>query len=194
MRIARSALIVPLLALAAGCGGDETVARVNDREVSEADVERVFEHFEEEFKREGRELPEEGSEARHNLERNVLDLIVFRIQLEEAAAKTGIELDEEEVEERVHRAEEAERGAEGGAEDAEGEGGEEGEEAKAAEAYFENVVRIQLLRELVAAKLGGADALDGWIQKARSQFPASYEEGWEPVGTGGPAPTVTAIP
>jgi hypothetical protein len=195
VRIAQSALIVLLLALAAGCGGDETVARVNDREVSEADVERVFEHFEEEFKREGRELPEEGSEARHNLERNVLDLIVFRIQLEEAAAKTGIELDEEEVEERVHRAEEAERGAEGSAEGGEGElEGEQGEEAKAAEAYFENVVRIQLLRELVAAKLGGADALDGWIQKARSQFPASYEEGWEPVGTGGPAPTVTAIP
>jgi len=187
VRIARSALIVLLIAFAAGCGGEETVARVNDREVSEADVERVFEHFEEEFQREGRELPEEGSAARHNLERNVLDLIVFRIQLEGAAAKLGVELDEEEVEERVHRAEEAERGAEDSPE------GEEGEEAEAAEAYFENVVRIQLLRERLAAELGGADALDAWIQDARSEFPASYEEGWEPVGTAAESvPTVTA--
>jgi hypothetical protein len=192
VRIAQSALIVALLSLTAGCGGDETVARVNDREVSEADVERVFEHFEEEAAREGRELPEEGSEAQHNLERNVLGLIVFRLQLEKAAAKLGVELDEEEVEERVQRAEEAERGAEGeDEEDVEGEGG---EEAKAAEAYFENAVTIQLLRERVAAELGGVDALDAWIAQATKDFPAEYEDGWEPVGTGEPVPTVTAIP
>jgi len=183
VRIARSALIVVLLALATGCGGDETVARVNDREISEADVERVFEHFEEEAAREGRELPEEGSEAQHNLERNVLGLIVFRLQLEEAAAKLGIELDEEEVEARVHDAEEGEGEVEG----------EAGEDAKAAEAYFENAVTIQLLRERVAAELGGADALDAWIEQARKDFPADYEEGWQPVGTGEPVPTVTAI-
>ena len=179
-RIAQSALILVLLALTAGCGGDETVARVNDREVSEADVERVFEHFEEEAAREGRELPEEGSAAQHNLERNVLGLIVFRLQLEEAAAKLGIELDEDEIEARVHDAEEAEGGEE-----------EEGEEAKAAEAYFENAVTIQLLRERAAAELGGADALDAWIAQATKDFPASYADGWEPVGTGEPVPTVT---
>ena len=187
--ISRALLVVLLAGALAGCDDSETVARVGDREIGEADVEHVFEHFEEEFRREGRELPDEGSEAQRNLERNVLGLIVFRVQLEEAAAKLGIRLDEEEVEERVRRAREAESGVEGG--EGEEEGEEEEEEGEAAEAYFENAVRIQLLRERVAAELGGADALEAWTAKAQRDFPAEYEEGWEPVGTGEPVPTVT---
>jgi hypothetical protein len=94
----------------------------------------------------------------------VLGLLVLRAQLEQAAAKVGITVDEEEVEERLSDSEEA-------AEESEGEGG---------EAYFENAMRIQLLREKVAAELGGIEALNEWVAQARKDIPVDYEEGWEP--------------
>jgi SurA N-terminal domain len=163
--IARAALgFVLLTALVAGCGGSETVARVGDEKISEEQVEQLVEHFEEEFQREGREFPEEGTSEHRALEKTVLGLLVFRSQLEQAAAKLGVRVDEEEVEERLSRSEEA-------SEEGEGEEG---------EAYFENAMRTQLLREKVAAKLGGIDALDDWLTEARREIAVEYEEGWEP--------------
>jgi hypothetical protein len=160
----RLAFVVLLLGLLTACGGSETVATVGDEKISEEEVEHVLEHFDEEFKREGREFPEEGTSAHHELEKSVLGLLVFRAQLEQAARKLGVEVDEDEVEERVKSSEEAEQ---------------EGEE-ESGEAYFENAVTIQLLREKAAAKLGGGlDALEEWVAEAR-KTPVDYEEGWEP--------------
>jgi hypothetical protein len=155
---------VLFLALLSGCGGSETVATVGDEKISEEKVEQLVEHFEEEFAREGREFPAKGSAGYEAAERRVLGLLVFRAQLEQAAEKLDIEVQEEEVEERLGQSEEA-------AEEGESEGG---------EAYFENAMRIQLLREKVAAELGGIDALNDWVAKARREIPVEYEEGWEP--------------
>jgi hypothetical protein len=163
---ARAAIVVVLLALVAGCGGSETVARVGDENISEEKVEQLVEHFEEEFKREGKEFPEKGSEGYEAAERRLLGLLVLRAQLEQAAEKLDIRIDEEEVEERLKRSAEA-------AEEGEGEEGE-------GEAYFENAITIQLLREKVAAELGGIDPLNEWIAKARTTIPVEYEEGWSP--------------
>jgi FKBP-type peptidyl-prolyl cis-trans isomerase (trigger factor) len=160
----RVAAAIVLVIVLAGCGGGETVARVGDEKISEEKVEQLVEHFEEEFAREGREFPAKGSAGYETVERQVLRLLVFRAQLEQAAAKLGIEVDEEEVEERLSQSEEA-------AEEGEGEEG---------EAYFENAMRIQLVREKVAAKLGGIEALNDWVAQARKEFPVEYEEGWEP--------------
>src|SRR5215211_1529231 len=153
----RILICVALLSLVAGCGDSETVARVGDEKISEEKVEQLVEHFEEEFKREGKEFPEQGSEGYEAAERRLLGLLVLRAQLEQAAEKLGIRIDEEEVEERLSRSEEASE---------EGEG-EEGE----GEAYFENAMRIQLVREKVAAKLGGVDELNAWVAKARQTIP-----------------------
>jgi hypothetical protein len=161
---ARILIPVLLLAFLTACGGSETVASVGDERISEEKVEQLVEHFEEEFQREGREFPERGSAGYETVERRVLGLLVLRSQLEQEAAKLDIEVDEEEVEERLSRSEEASEAGEG----------EEGE------AYFENAMRIQLLREKVAAKLGGIDALNEWVAKARKDAPVEYEEGWEP--------------
>jgi hypothetical protein len=166
MLTARLALLVLLVALVAGCGDSETVARVGDEKISEEKVEQLVEHFEEEFQREGKEFPEQGSEGYEAAERRLLGLLVLRAQLEQAAEKLDIRIDEEEVEERLKRSTEASE---------EGEG-EEGE----GEAYFENAMRIQLVREKVAAELGGIDELNEWIGKARTTIPVEYEEGWSP--------------
>ena len=160
----RPAAAIALVIVLAGCGGGEPVARVGDEQISEEKVEQLVEHFEEEFAREGREFPAKGSAGYETVERQVLGLLVFRAQLEQAAAKLGIEVDEEEVEERLSESEEA-------SEEGEGEEG---------EAYFENAMRIQLLREKVAAELGGIEELNDWVAKARKEIPVEYEEGWEP--------------
>jgi hypothetical protein len=157
--ILRIAFLLALLVLVAACEDSETVARVGDEKISEEQVEQLVEHFEEEFQREGREFPEEGTSEHRALEKSVLGLLVFRSQLEQAAAKLGVHVDEEEVEERLSSSEEA---------------SEEGE------AYFENAMRVQLLREKVAAELGGIGALDDWVTKARREIAVEYEEGWAP--------------
>jgi hypothetical protein len=162
--ILRILTTVLLMALVAGCDDSETVARVGDEKISEEKVEQLVEHFEEEFQREGREFPAEGSAGFEAAERRILGLLVFRSQLQQAAEELDIEIDEEDVEERLKRSAEAEE---------EGEG-------EAGEAFFENAITIQLLREKVAAKLGGVDALNAWIAKARKEIPVEYEEGWAP--------------
>ena len=157
-------LLFCVLLVACG-GGSETVARVGDERITEDDVEAMVEFYAEEAEREGREVPAEGSEARRGVERRLLGLIVFRRQLEEAAAEEfGIELSEDEVEERVERSAEAEQ---------EGEEGESG-------GFIENAVRIQLVKEKVAAELGGIEALNNWLAKVVETVPVEYEEGWNP--------------
>jgi hypothetical protein len=184
LRTGLSALAATLAAAAllSACGGGETIARVGDRDVSEEDVERLVEFYEEETVREGREPPVEGTEAHRRLEIVLLGQIVYRQQLEQAAAEEfGIELDEEEVEARL------EESAEG-----EGEEGEGGEEEGAARAFIENAVRIQLVKEKVAARIGN-DGLQAWLEKATRTVPVEYEEGWAPAG-GGKDPAPVTVP
>jgi hypothetical protein len=196
----RLAFLAAAAVLAASCERpfeSETVARVGDTAISEEDVERIVEHFEEESAREGREFPERGSAAYKRVERAALGLLVFREQLAQAAEKFAIELPEAEVERRVERA----RAAEGEAEDEDGED------------FFEGAVRTQMIREAFALRLFGdirvseADvraaararnrpvtaafrrellqerrnaALARWIAKARRSIAVEYERGWEP--------------
>jgi SurA-like protein len=141
--LVRLALLASVAMLAASCElpfENETVAHVGDEAISKEDVERTVEHYEEEFAREGREFPERDSPAYEQLERTALGLLVFREQLEQAAQESGIELSKDEVERRVERAREAE-GETGGKDEQEG------------EAFFEGVVRTQLIREAVARRL-----------------------------------------
>jgi hypothetical protein len=176
---------------------NETVAHVGDTTISKEDVERTVEHYQEEFQREGREFPEEGSPAFEQLERTSLGLLVFREQLEQAADDFGVELPEQEVERRVERA----RAAEG-----------ETEEEEEGADFFEGAVRTQMIREAVARRLF-ADvtvseaevraaartrgrpanavfrrellqerrnaALARWVKDARRKIPVEYEPGWE---------------
>jgi hypothetical protein len=187
MFVIRLCALVLLTAAFVACGGgSENVARVGGEEITEEDVERMVEFYEEELTREGHEVPVEGSESRRFLERRLLGIIVYREQLEQAAAEEfGIRNSEEEVEERLERSEEAREEKE-----REGEGGEEGEEGIA---FIENAIRIQLIKEKVAERIG-ADKLDDWIAKALGSVPVEYEEGWEPVEAGQTPPPTVSIP
>jgi hypothetical protein len=198
--LGRLALLASVALLAVSCERpfeNETVARVGDHVISKEDVERMVEHYEEEFAREGREFPEQGSPAYEQLERTALGLLVFREQLEQAAESFGIELSEEEVERRVERARESEGEAEG----------EEGED------FFAGAVRTQMIREAVARRLFPAvtvsdaefraaartrnrrptaafrrellqerrnAALARWVTDARRTISVDYEPGWDP--------------
>lgn len=204
MLLARLALVASLAALAVSCERpfeSETVAHVGNKSISEEDVERTVEHYEEEFAREGREFPEKGSEAYERLERTALGLLVFRGQLEQAAEEFGVELPEDEVERRVEAARKAE--------------GETEEEEEEGEGFFEGAVRTQMIREAVARRLFAGltvsdtelraaararnrpanialrrellqerrnAALADWIADARRSVSVEYEEGWQPSG------------
>jgi hypothetical protein len=201
--LGRLALVASVAVLAASCERpfeSETVAHVGDQAISEEDVERTVEHYEEEFAREGREFPERDSASYEQLERTALGLLVFQEQLEQAAEDFGVELSEDEVERRVERARKAEGEAEG---EKEGEG----------EGFFEGAVRTQMIREAVALRLFPrvtlsdaefrAAAVDRkrrptaafrrevlqerrnavlarWVADARRSISVDYEPGWEP--------------
>jgi hypothetical protein len=127
-----------LLAVVAvgGCDGNgENVARVGNREITAKQLEAGIEHIVEELQREGREVAEEGSPGFSRLRAQVLDLLVYREQIEQAGARTGVHVAEEEVERRLAQSGEAEK---------------EGEEG---EAFLEAAVRTQLVLEAVARSL-----------------------------------------
>jgi len=195
--VLRIALLLVLALPLLGCElRDETVARVGGTKISEEDVERTLEHFEEEFQREGREFPEEGSPEHRALELSALRLLVFREQLEQRAARLGVEISDDEVEERTRR--------NAGAEEGEGED-EEGE------AFLEASARTQLIRERVAERLAAGitvseeqlraaarrlgrrpnaslrrellqqrrnEALTKWTLETQRSIRVEYEDGW----------------
>jgi hypothetical protein len=165
---ARGALCFCLVALVAACGGThgtQTVARVGDDEITKEDVARMVDFYKVAVERQGQELPPKGSESYHFLEQRLLGLVVYRAQLEQAASKLGIRLSEQEVKQRVERTQQSSEAGK--------------EEGAAGEAYVENVVRIEFLKEKVAARIGER-ALQNWIDQALHAIPVHYEEGWAP--------------
>jgi hypothetical protein len=127
-----------LAAAVAGCGSDDgerAVATVAGHKITREQLERTVEHFEEEAKREGHSFPDKGSAAYERIERQLRGLLVDRKELEVAAARLGVRVDDEEVERRLK--------ASGTAEE---EGGED-------EEFLRETARAQLLTEAVFRKV-----------------------------------------
>lgn len=101
-RIAASTVI--LGTLAAGCGtsnsDDKPVAFVADRVVTKGQLDAALEHLREEAIREGR-TPELGDPDSRAARNHLLVLLVYRAQLDEAAARLHIHVSEEQVDARV---------------------------------------------------------------------------------------------
>jgi hypothetical protein len=122
----------------------------------------MVEFYKVEVERQGQELPAKSSDSYHFLETRLLGLIVYRKQLEQAAAKDfGIQVDQQEVEGRLKNNPTVKQ---------------EGEEG-AHEDYIENAVHINLIEEKVSARIG-ARRLQDWIAKARREIHVEYEKGW----------------
>jgi len=99
-----AAATVLLGAVAAGCGAgngdDKPVAFVADRVVTKGQLEAGLEHLREEEKREGH-TPELGDPDSRAARNHVLVLLVYRAQLDEAAARLHIDVSDEEVDARI---------------------------------------------------------------------------------------------
>jgi len=91
------------LVLAAGCGGggNKAVAHVGDQAITQKQLDGVVAHFRAEAQREGKDFPEEGTRAFEATRNQLLTLLVYRETLEQAAERLGVEVDPNEVTERL---------------------------------------------------------------------------------------------
>jgi hypothetical protein len=117
-------------------GGDPTVATVGEERITRSQLELMVQHFHEEADARGRPFPTSGTGAYRRVERQSLAFLLDRAKLEAAAARTGVHVDDGEVERRLRAA---------------APGGEAGEavQTKAAAAFARSTARTQLVTEKV---------------------------------------------
>jgi hypothetical protein len=163
-----------LVAVATGCGST-AVARVGGATITRDQLEQTVEHFREEAQREGRAFPEEGSPAFPPVRNRLLGLLVYRLQLQQAAAGLGIAVGDDQVEQRLESSSPA-------------------EEDRDAQAFAAASVRAQLLTEAVYRRLADRiraasaedrqarrnAALQRWLARLPSRFPPRYAKGYAP--------------
>jgi parvulin-like peptidyl-prolyl isomerase len=91
------------LALVAGCGGggDKTVATVGGDEITTKQLDALVTHFRDEAQREGKSFPQDGSAAFIAQRNQLLSLLVYRAELQQAADRLGIEVSESDVAQRL---------------------------------------------------------------------------------------------
>lgn len=181
MRLPPALLGAALLACAlAGCGGSGGLARVGDRSISSADVDRLLEHAGEEARNEHRSFPDPGSDAYRAIERQALAILVSRAQVEVAAERIGVTVAAREVSHALGRPAPRDKEAiEVVYEHArrslgipETDAGEEG-------AALADATRMQLTLRKLVARLG-RDGLPPWLAQARRTVAVEYADGWAP--------------
>jgi len=84
------ALAVGLFLGLRGGGGDKTVAHVGGEPISQSQLEAVVAHFRPEAAREGKPFPAESSDAGRRTRNRLLGLLVYRVELRQAARRLGI--------------------------------------------------------------------------------------------------------
>jgi hypothetical protein len=154
-------------ALAAGCGGSQSVAHVGSATIGKTDLSDAVDHFQQEAEAEGRPFPEKGTSAYTTVERQALALLVYRSELLQSAKKLGVGVSESEVESRL-------TGASG---EAEG-GGRFARETVRAQLAYEHIYS-KVTEGVPAAKRG--DTISRWLAKMKSEYDVSYEAGFAPA-------------
>ena len=99
----RVALLALACAVLAGCGGggDKAVAHVGGDAVTEKQLDAVVAHFRDEARREGKSFPDEGSPAFRRTRNQLLKLLVYRTELEQAARRLGVTVSDDDVSRRM---------------------------------------------------------------------------------------------
>ena len=79
------------LALLAGCGGggDKTVAEVGGQQVTQQQLDALVQHFRREAQQEGKDFPQEGTSGFVQLRNQLLGLLVYRTELQQAREAAG---------------------------------------------------------------------------------------------------------
>jgi hypothetical protein len=170
----RSATVAALaLALLAGCGGggDKTVAHVGGDGISQKQLDSLVAHFRTEAQREGREFPRHGTRGYDGLRDQLLGLLVYRAELQQAANRVGVEVDPSEVTRRLAAAQ----------------GGEEEGDA-GGDTFARDSVETQLLLEAISAKVtrgvtGAArrnEKMAAYLARLKRDTTVRYEPGYAP--------------
>jgi hypothetical protein len=182
MRLPSVVLGGVLLAIGlAGCGGSGAVARVGDRSISRADVDRLLHSAREEAQNEGRGFPAENTDAYRALQREALAILVSRAQLEVAAKRLGVSVSAHEIDralgrraprhkESIEMLYEQTRSSLGFPEP---DAGEEGE-------VLADATQAQLTLQKLVERLGRDEVLP-WLTKARRSVAVTYADGWPPA-------------
>src|SRR5256885_16167043 len=109
-RLALSALCVALLA---GCGGgSKGVAHVGSQEITQQQLDALVKHFRHQAELEGKDFPKDGTTGFVQLRNQLLGLLVYRAELQQAADRLGVKLDQDTVNQRLAAAQSS--GEEGG--------------------------------------------------------------------------------
>ena len=154
-------------ALAAGCGGSDSVAHVDSATIGKTDLADAVDHFQQEAEAEGRPFPDKGTSGYRTVERQALALLVYRSELLQSAKKLGAGVSESEVESRL-------TGASGEAE----EGGRFTRDTVRAQLAYEHIYS-EVTGGVPAAKRG--DTISRWLAKMKSEYDVSYEAGFAPA-------------
>jgi len=99
----RLAVVAALgLALFAACGGgDKTVAEVGGRQVTQQQLDALVQHFRREAQNEGKDFPKEGTRGFVQLRNQLLGLLVYRTELQQAAKRLGVTVSDTQVNDRL---------------------------------------------------------------------------------------------
>jgi hypothetical protein len=102
-RGAQIVVVALTAALLAGCGGggNATVAHVGGETITEKQLDAVVAHFRAEAQREGKSFPDESSAAFKAQRNQLLQLLVYRTELRQAADRLGVKVTDDEVSKRL---------------------------------------------------------------------------------------------
>lgn len=175
-------VVVALLALVllAGCGGggDKSVAEVGGQKVTQEQLDALVDHFRREAQLEGKAFPQEGSRGFVQLRNQLLGLLVYRTELQQAADRLGVTVNEDEVRKRLTTAPT----------------GDEEEGDANGDTFARDAVETELLREGIAAKVtrhvtgktlaersaSRNAALAAFLAKLQRETKVRYEPGYAP--------------
>jgi len=176
----RGVLLAICLVLLAGCGGgsDKTVAEVGGQSVTRQQLDALVAHFRREYQQEGKDFPQEGTSGFVQLRNQLLGLLVYRTELEQAAAKLHVQVDQDELDRRLA---------------AIPSGGEQEGDANG-DTYARDTMQAELLKEGIAAKVTRNvtgktaaeraarrnQALAAFLARLQRETKVRYEPGYAP--------------
>jgi hypothetical protein len=160
--------------LGRGDGGNDAVAHVGAQTITKEQLETVVDHFRLEAKREGTPFPADDSTAGRSTRNRLLGVLVYRVELKQAARRLGIETAPVQVLRRMH---------------ASGSG-----EAADRDAFEYGSVEAQLLYEAVFRKVAAGvraptqaalsarrnEAVARYVARIRRETKVRYEPGYAP--------------
>ncbi len=166
------------LALLGGCGGekDEIVAHVGGQPITERELEPVVDHFREEAKHEGRQFPHEDTPSFRRARNRLLALLVYRVELRQAARRLGVGVSQEQVSWRLPR--------DGGQEENGEDEGDFARDSVEAQLLYEGIFR-KVTRDVKAPTQAELSArrnrgMAGFVSRLQRETKVRYEPGYAP--------------